>query len=78
MVLFGRDGGVVTALTVPDPASEFLYNEAAECAVAALAWHPSGSQLAVLPRGQSFAVVWSVGSGLARVESGVEVRRRAG
>lgn len=73
MALFDRQGALLTSLTVPDPANEFLYDEAAETPVASLAWHPAGGHLAVLPRGQSFAMVWSPGGGTARVESGVKV-----
>lgn len=78
VVLFDATGAEVTSLTVPDPAAEFLYDEAAETPVAALAWHPSGSHLAVLPRGQTFAMVWSPTGGTARVDSGVKVRGHQG
>jgi hypothetical protein len=42
--------------------------------VVALSWHPSGSHLAILPRGQPFAMVWSASGELARLDSGVKVR----
>ena len=72
VVIFDSSGGVVTAITVPDP--EFLFDEAAEAPVLALSWHPSGSHLAVLPRGQPFAMVWSAGGETARVDSGIKAR----
>ena len=55
--------------------SEFLYDEAAETPVVSLSWHPSGSHLAVLPRGHAFAMVWNADSGeVARVDGGLKVR----
>lgn len=43
-----------------------------------LSWHPSGSHLAVLPRGHPFAMVWSAASkDVARVDGGIKVRLRA-
>lgn len=74
MVLFDPAGSVLSSLTVPDPSPDYLYNEAAETPVLALAWHPRGSHLAVLPRGQSFAMVWSAEGGTARVDGGIKAR----
>lgn len=73
MVLFDAAGEVIASLTVPDPSPDYLYDEAAETPVLALAWHPSGSHLAVLPRGHSFAMVWSAEGGTARVDGSVKV-----
>ncbi|KAL4434272.1 hypothetical protein ABPG75_000713 [Micractinium tetrahymenae] len=71
VVLFDRSGEVAASFTVPDP--EFLYDEEAETPVAALSWHPSGSHLAVLPRGHAFAMVWSAATReMARVDGGVK------
>lgn len=54
---------------------EFLYDEEVEAPVASLSWHPSGSHLAVLPRGHAFAMVWSAATReMARVDGGVKVR----
>lgn len=53
---------------------EFLFDEEAEAPVVTLSWHPSGSHLAVLPRGHAFAMVWSAATGeVARVDGGVKV-----
>ena len=73
-MLFDPSGAVLSSLTVPDPSPDYLYDEAAETPVLALAWHPHGTHLAVLPRGQSFAMVWSAEGGTARVDGGVKVR----
>ncbi|EFN51700.1 hypothetical protein CHLNCDRAFT_139823 [Chlorella variabilis] len=54
VVLFDRSGEAVASLTVPDP--EFLYDESQETPVLALSWHPWSSHLAILPRGQPFAM----------------------
>lgn len=54
-------------------AAEFLYAEETLPPVVALAWHPASTHLAVLPRGQSFAVVWTAAGGTARVDSGLKV-----
>lgn len=57
---------------------EFLYDEDAEPPLIELSWHPSGSHLAALPRGQPFAMVWSAATGeVARVDGGVKVRTPA-
>lgn len=42
----------------------------------ALEWHPSGSHLAVQPRGHSFAMVWRADTKeLSRADSGIKVGR---
>jgi hypothetical protein len=56
----------------PGADPEFLYDESQEQPVLALTWHPSGSHLAILPRGQPFAMAWSAGGELARIDAGVK------
>ncbi len=78
VVLFDPAGDVITSLTIPDPSPDYLYDESADPPVLALAWHPSGSHLAVLPRGQSFAMVWSAEGGTARVDGGINASSAVG
>lgn len=71
VVIFDRAGEVAASFTVPDP--EFLYDEGQETPVVTLSWHPSGSHLAVLPRGHQFAMVWSAATkDVARVDGGIK------
>lgn len=64
---------------LPSPAAaEFLYAEEALTPVVQLAWHPASTHLAVLPRGSSFAMVWTAAGGTARMDSGIKVRREEG
>ena len=51
---------------------EFLYDESQETPVLALSWHPWSSHLAILPRGQPFAMVWSTSGELAHMDSGIK------
>lgn len=70
--LYDRAGQLVATLPLPD--SDFEYDENLG-AVAALEWQAGGRHLVVLPRGQSFAMIYDAETGeVARVDGGVKVR----
>lgn len=70
VTIYDRNGQAAAQINLPD--SDFEYDESLG-AVQTLAWHPSGSHLAILPRGQTFAMVYDAASGgVARVDGGVK------